>query len=47
MLLSNYYWYFQSAIPKKICDEIIEYGKSQKKKQLQALTGGFGIKIEM
>ena len=42
MLLSNYYWYFQSAIPKKICDEIIEYGKSQKKKELQALTGGFG-----
>jgi len=40
MQLTNYYWYFQSAIPERICDDIVRYGK-----QLQdqmALTGGFG-----
>ena len=41
MLLSNYYWYFQSAIPKKICDEIIEYGKSQKKKRITSINRWF------
>jgi hypothetical protein len=28
MILNNYYWYFQSAIPHKVCDEIIKYGNS-------------------
>ena len=42
MLLSNYYWYFQSAIPPRICDMIIEYGKTEKKREMLALTGGFG-----
>ena len=28
MNLSNYYWYFKSAIPPKICDDIIKYGLS-------------------
>ncbi len=27
MLLQNYYYYFQSALPNRICDEIIDYGK--------------------
>tara|TARA_R100001369_G_scaffold48180_1_gene74664 strand:+ start:2221 stop:2844 length:624 start_codon:yes stop_codon:yes gene_type:complete len=39
MNLVNYYWYFTSAIPLKICDDITKYGK-----QLQhqmAVTGGF------
>ncbi len=40
MNLQNYYWYFQSAIPERICDDIVRYGK-----QLQdqmAVTGGYG-----
>jgi hypothetical protein len=40
VILSNYYWYFQSAIPARICDDIVRYGK-----QLQdqmAVTGGYG-----
>ena len=42
MNLTNYYWYFQSAIPNRICDDIARYGK-----QLQdemAVTGGLGAK---
>ena len=31
------YWYYQSAIPSKICDDILEYGLSQEKQM--ALTG--------
>jgi len=26
MMLENYYWYFQSAIPKRLCDDILQYG---------------------
>ena len=37
MNLEYYYWYFKSAIPPKICDDIIEYGKSQQEQI--ALTG--------
>ena len=40
MNLTNYFWYFQSAVPSRICDEIVRYGK-----QLQdqmAVTGGYG-----
>jgi hypothetical protein len=29
MNISNYYWYFTSAIPPRICDDIIKYGLSQ------------------
>ena len=39
MNLTNYYWYFKSAIPERICDDIVRYGK-----QLQdqmAVTGGY------
>jgi len=40
MNLTNYYWYFKSAIPERVCDDIVKYGH-----QLQdqiAVTGGFG-----
>jgi len=40
MNLYNYYYYFPSAIPHRICDDIIRYGK-QLKDQM-AVTGGFG-----
>ena len=40
MNLTNYYWYFQSAIPSRICDEIVKYGKSISDQM--AVTGGFG-----
>ena len=42
MNLKNYYWYFKSAIPEHICDDIVRYGH-----QLQdqmAVTGGYGDK---
>ena len=26
MNLTNYYWYFKSAIPERICDDIVKYG---------------------
>ena len=40
MNLTNYYWWFESVISPRICDEIVRYGK-----QLQdqmAVTGGYG-----
>jgi PKHD-type hydroxylase len=37
MNLKYYYWYFQSAIPPKICDDILEYGQTLEKQV--ALTG--------
>tara|TARA_R100001460_G_scaffold12447_3_gene28610 strand:+ start:559 stop:1194 length:636 start_codon:yes stop_codon:yes gene_type:complete len=40
MNISNYYWYFQSAVPPRICDEIIAYALSKKEKM--ARTGGYG-----
>jgi|TARA_B110000285_G_scaffold79958_1_gene92296 PKHD-type hydroxylase len=39
MNLTNYYWYFKSAIPEHICDDIVKYGH-----QLQdqmAVTGKY------
>ena len=39
MQLTNYYWYFKSAIPERICDEIVRYGKQLQNKM--ALTGAF------
>ena len=39
MNLSNYYWYFTSAIPPRICDDIIKYGLS--KTETMAKTGGY------
>jgi PKHD-type hydroxylase len=37
MNLSNYYWYFQSVLSPKFCDELINYGNSHKEKP--GLTG--------
>ena len=40
MNLTNYYWFFKSAIPLRICDDIVKYGR-----QLQdqiGVTGGYG-----
>lgn len=37
MNLKWYYWYFQSAIPERICDEIVRYGQEQEK--MMARTG--------
>ena len=42
MNLSNYYWYFQSAIPPRICDMIMQQGKAEKKREVVAITGGQG-----
>ena len=42
MNISNYYWYFKSAIPPKICDDIIKYGLTQE--ETMARTGGYGDK---
>jgi|TARA_R100001460_G_scaffold53227_1_gene92269 PKHD-type hydroxylase len=38
MNLFNYYWYFTSAIPPRLCDDIIKYGLS--KEERMARTGG-------
>jgi len=43
MNLKWYYWYFTSAVPPKICDDIIEYGLSQKS---QIAITGSGISKE-
>ena len=40
MNLTNYYWYFQSAVPERICDEIVKYG--QQLQDQMAVTGGYG-----
>jgi len=39
MNLSNYYYYYTSAIPPRICDDIIRYGLSLK--ETTGLTGGY------
>jgi hypothetical protein len=41
MNLTNYYWYFKSAVPPRICDMILQYGKAQKEKEVLALWGRF------
>ena len=40
MNLNNYFWFFTSAVPIRLCDEIIKYSKSIQD-QL-ATTGGYG-----
>jgi len=42
MELSNYFWHFKSAIPPKICDDIIKHGLSQA--ETMARTGGYSNK---
>ena len=39
MQLKNYYWYFQKAVPERICDEIVRYATSIKDQM--AVTGDF------
>ena len=39
MNISNYYWYFKSALTPKFCDDVIKYALS--KKETMAKTGGF------
>jgi|TARA_E500000318_G_scaffold40266_2_gene38635 PKHD-type hydroxylase len=39
MNLYNYYWYFKSAIPPKLCDDIIKYGLSHS--ETMGITGGY------
>ena len=40
MNLSNYYWWFKSVIPPRICDDIVNYGL--KHQDGMAITGGLG-----
>ena len=40
MNISNYYWYFKSALTPKFCDEVIKYANEQK--ETMAITGGYG-----
>ena len=42
MNISNFYWYFPSALTPRFCDEVIKYAKSQK--ETMGLTGGYGDK---
>lgn len=42
MNLTNHYWYFQSVLTPRFCDEVIRYGTAHEE-QL-ALTGGFDKK---
>jgi PKHD-type hydroxylase len=38
MNLANYYYYFQSALPPRLCDDIIRHGKQNQPEM--AITGG-------
>ena len=40
MNLSNYFWYFKSALTPRFCDEVIKY--ALEKKDTIALTGDYG-----
>ena len=40
MNLANYYWYFKSVIPERICDDIVKYGHQMQEQM--AVTGGYG-----
>jgi PKHD-type hydroxylase len=42
MNLTNYCWWFQKAIPERICDDIVKYGNSIKDEM--AVTGSYGKK---
>ena len=43
MNLTNYFYYFQSALTPRFCDEVIKYGIAQQDQI--ALTGGQTNKI--
>ena len=40
MNLTNYYWYFQSAVPARICDDISKYGKQLQNGITSSATSG-------
>ena len=40
MNLTNYYYYFKSALSPRICDDIVAYGKRHQTEM--AVTGGLG-----
>jgi len=42
MNLTNYCWWFQKAIPERICDDIVKYANSIKDQM--AVTGSYGKK---
>jgi PKHD-type hydroxylase len=42
MNLNNFYWYFTSAVPPRVCDDIIKYALS--KKESLAMIGGYDDK---
>lgn len=42
MNLSNYYWYFKSALTPRFCDDVIAYANEQK--EVMARTGDYGNK---
>tara|TARA_R110000751_G_scaffold26635_1_gene71065 strand:- start:10 stop:642 length:633 start_codon:yes stop_codon:yes gene_type:complete len=42
MNISNYYWYFKSALTPKFCDDVIAYANSQQ--EVMATTGGYANK---
>ena len=42
MNISNYYWYFKSALTPKFCDDVIQYALQQK--ESMARTGGYDKK---
>jgi PKHD-type hydroxylase len=44
MNLQNYYWYFQSALSKDFCENLIKFGNQQREEL--ALTGGQTDKIK-
>jgi PKHD-type hydroxylase len=41
MQLENYYWCFQKALPSRICDDIVEYGKQLKEET--GVTWGYDV----
>ena len=44
MNLSNYFWYFKSALTPRFCDEVIKYALA--KKETMAITGGQGRNLK-
>ena len=42
MNLFNHYWYFESALTPRFCDDVIAYANKQK--EVMALTGGYQSK---
>jgi len=42
MNLFNYFWYFESALTPRFCDDVIKYALS--KEEVMARTGGYGEK---